>query len=184
MDVAGRIAARNDLVRLRPLPEQPMVAAVVVCHWPSRRVDSIFRFAPESYRSADDLLATGTAARIRGDHIFRLLFLPWQRRCIPEPGVAIERRSRYPSVYDPTPSRHARAMGDHFYCDSCGSGSEYITNGPGGRTCIARRHWPAFWAGLVAKPIECTEERRHRRSSCRCFGDNCAGSSDPSGTTD
>src|SRR4029453_7520350 len=117
MDVAGRLSPRNDIFRLRPVPEQPMVAAVVVCHWPGRRVDSIFRFAPESYRSADDFLATGTAARIRGDDIFRLLFLPWQRRCVPKPGVAIERRSRYPGVYDPRSAGHARAMGDGFYCN-------------------------------------------------------------------
>src|SRR4029450_11075788 len=110
MDVAGSTAARNDVVRLRPVPEQPMVAATVVCHWPGRRLNSISRFATESYRSADDLLATATAARIWGNDIFRHLLLPWQRRCVPEPGVAIERRSGYPGIYEPISAGHVRAM--------------------------------------------------------------------------
>ena len=128
-----------------------MVATAMVCHWPGRRLDSISRFAPESYRSADDLLATATATRIRGYDIFRHLLLPWQRRSFSEPGVAIERRSRYPGVYEPVSARHARAMDNRFHRNYCGSAGEYVTNGPGGRTCIDGRHWPAFWPGASAK---------------------------------
>ena len=54
-----------------------MVAAAVVCYWPGRRLDRISWFATESYRGADDLLATATAARIWGYDIFRHLLLPW-----------------------------------------------------------------------------------------------------------
>src|SRR4030095_2860077 len=102
-----------------------MAATAVVCHWPSRRLDSISRFAPESYRSADDLLATATATRIPGYDIFRHLFLSWQRRCSSEPGVAIERRSRYPGVYEAFPTRHARGMDNLFCCHYCWSAGDY-----------------------------------------------------------
>src|SRR5436190_6552188 len=159
-----------------------MVAAAVVCHWRGRRLDSISRFATESYGSADDLLATATAARIWGYDIFRHLLLPWQRRCVPEPGVAIERRSRYPSVYEPISAGDARAMDNRFYCNYSGSTGEYVANGPGGSACIAGRHWPAFWPGIVAKTTRCAEERRHRRRACPYFGADCIGSSDSSGT--
>src|SRR4029453_621229 len=108
-----------------------MAATAVVCHWPGRRLDSISRFAPESYRSADDLLATTTATGIWGYDIFRHLFLPWQRRCFSEPGLAIERRSRYPGVYEPTSARDARGMDNRFHRNYCGCAGEYVTNGPG-----------------------------------------------------
>src|SRR5436190_2415500 len=160
-----------------------MVASAVVCHWLGRRLDSISRFAPESYRSADDLLAAATATRIRGYDIFRHLLLPWERRCFPKLGVAVERRSRYPGVYAPISAGHARAMDNRFHCNNCGSAGEYVTNGPGGRACIAGRHWPSFWPGIVAETPRRTEERRHRRRACHCFGADRAGSSDSSGTT-
>src|SRR6516165_7486429 len=112
-----------------------MVAAAVVCYRPCRRLDRISRFATESYRSADDFLATAATARIRGDDIFRHLLLPWQRRSVPELGVASERRSRCPGVYDPRPAGHARAMDNRSSPNDCGSG-EYVTNGSGGRGCV------------------------------------------------
>src|SRR5215831_6722936 len=143
-----------------------MVPAAVVCYRPRRGLDRISRFATESYRSADDLLATGAAARIRGDDIFRHLLLPWQRRNVPELGVASERRSRYPGVYDARPAGHARAMDNRSSRNHCGSGGEYVTNGSGGRSCIARRYRCAFWPGNVAKNTRCAEERRRRRSAC------------------
>src|SRR5207248_11562876 len=97
----------------------------------------ISRVAAESNRSADVLLAAATATRIRGYVIFRHLLLPWQRRCFPKLGVAVERRSRYPGVYAPISAGHARAMDNRFHCNNCGSAGEYVTNGPGGRACIA-----------------------------------------------
>src|SRR5262245_25513130 len=98
MDVAGNIAARNHIVRLRHVRKQSMVAVAVVCHRLGRWLDSISRIATESHRSADDLLATAAATRVRGNDIFRHLLLSWQRGCIPEFGVAVERRPRYPGV--------------------------------------------------------------------------------------
>src|SRR5215470_4252182 len=135
-----------------------MVAVAVVCHRPRRRLDRIFRFATESYRSADDLLASAAAARIRGDDIFRCLLLPWQRRSVPEPGVASERRSRYPGVYDARPAGDARAMDDRSSRNHCGSGGEYVANGSDGRSCIAGRYRRAFWPENVAKTTRCAEE--------------------------
>src|SRR6476620_6222172 len=128
-----------------------MVAAAMVCHRLRRRLDRISRFATESYRSADDLLATAAAARIRGDDIFRHLLLPWQRRSVPEPGMAVECGSRYPGVYYPRPAGHARAMDNRSPRNHCGSGGEYVTNGSDSRSCIARRYRRAFWPGNVAK---------------------------------
>ena len=61
-----------------------------------------------------DLLATATAARIWGYDVFRHLLLPWQRRCVPEPGVAIDRRPCYPGVYEPITAWIARAIGQSF----------------------------------------------------------------------
>src|SRR6516165_5112874 len=160
-----------------------MVAAVVVCYRPRRRLDRISRFATESYRCADDLLASAASARIRGDDIFRHLLLPWQRRSVPELGLASERRSRYPGVYDPRPAGHARAMDNRSSPNDCGGGGEYVTNGSGGRGCVARRYRRAFWPGYVAKTTRCAEERRRRRSACDYFGANRARSSGPSGAT-
>src|SRR5262249_41242424 len=134
-----------------------MVAAAVVCYQPRRRLDRVSGSTTESYRSADDLLASAAAARIRGDDIFRHLLLPWQRRSVPEPGVASERRSRYPSVYDPRPARRARAMDNRSSPNHCGSGGEYVTNGSGDRGCVACHYRRAFWPGYVAKTIPCAE---------------------------
>src|SRR5215471_2386911 len=160
-----------------------MVAAAVVCYRPCRRLDRISRFATESYRSADDLLATAAAARIQGDDIFRHLLLPWQRRSVPELGVASERRSRYPSVYDPRPAGHARSMVNRSSPNDCGGGGEYVTNGSGGHSCVARRYRRAFWPRYVAKTTRWAEERRRRRSACHYFRAHRARSSGPSGAT-
>ncbi len=160
-----------------------MVAAAVVCHWRGRRLDSISRFATESYRSADDLLATATAARIWGYDVFRHLLLPRQRRCLPEPGVAIERRARHPGFYEPISAGHACAMDNRSHRNSCGSCGEYVTNVPSGRACIAGRHWSTFWPGIVTKTTGYAEERRHGRCNGPCFGADCVGSSNSSGTT-
>src|SRR5882757_8244738 len=160
-----------------------MVAAGVVCHWPGRRLDSFSGFAPEGYGSADDLLATTTAARIWGYDIFRHLLLPLHRRCVPEPGVAIDCRPWYPGVYEPIAAWHARAMDNRFYYNNRGSGGEYVTHGPSGRACFADHPWPAFWPGIVAKTTRCAEERRHRRRARLYLGADCSGSSDSSGTT-
>src|SRR5215467_1674591 len=153
MDVSRCIAARNDIIRLRPVPEQPMVVAAVVRHRSGRRLDLIPRSATESYRSTDDLLATATTARIWGDDIFRYLLLPWQCRCVPEPGLAIERRSRYPNVYEQISAGHAGVVDNRFYRNNCGSRGEYVTNGSGGRACTAGRDLPLFWPAIVAKTI-------------------------------
>src|SRR4030095_10345545 len=122
-----------------------MVAAAVVYCQPRRGLDRISRFATESYRSADDLLAIAAAARIRGDDIFCHLLLPWQRWSVPELGVASARRSRYPGVYDARPAGHARAMDNRSSRNHGGSGGEYVTNGSGGRSCIARCYRRALW---------------------------------------
>src|SRR5262245_46695495 len=132
-----------------------MVAAAVVCHRLSRRLDRISGFATESYRSADDLLATAAAARLQGDDIFRHLLLPWQRRSVPELGVASERRSRYPGVYDSRPAGHARAMDNRSSRNHCGSGGEYVTNGSGGCGCVGRSYRRGFWDGYVWEINQC-----------------------------
>ena len=67
------------------------------------------------------------------------------------PGVAIERRSRYPGVYEPISARDARAMDSRFHRNYCGCAGEYVTNGAGGRAFINGRHWPAFWTGALRK---------------------------------
>src|SRR5262245_12824925 len=114
MDVAGNIAARNDIVHLRSVRKQSLVAATVVRHRPGRRLDIIPGIATESDRSTNDLLAAATAARIWGDNIFRHLLLSWQRRGIPKPRLAVERRSRDQSVYEPIPAGDACAMDNRF----------------------------------------------------------------------
>ena len=146
-----------------------MVAAAVVCHWSGRRLDSISRFAPESYWGADDFLATATAARIQGYDIFRHLLLPWQRRCVPKLGVAVERWSRYPCVYEGIQPGMRALWTIVFIITIAGVAGEYVTNGPGGRACIAGRYRPAFWPGNVAKNTRCAEERRYRRCACSLF---------------
>src|SRR5205814_5704776 len=98
-----------------------MVAAAVVCHWRGRRLDSISRFATESYRSAVDLLATATAARIWGCDAFRHLLLLRQRRCLPEPGVAVERWARHPGFYEPILAGLACAMDNRSLRNSSAS---------------------------------------------------------------
>ncbi len=70
-----------------------------------------------------------------------------------------------------------------FIVTIAGVRGEYVTHGPGGRAFIAARHWPAFWPGIVAKITGYAEERRHDRCDCPCFGVDCVGSSDSSGTT-
>src|SRR4030095_9109205 len=161
-----------------------MVATAMVSHWPGRRLDSIFGFAPESYGSADDLLATAATERAASRYdIFRHLFLSWQRRCVPELGVAIERRSSYPGVYEPMSTGNARTVDNRFYCNNYWSSRQYVTRGPRCCACVGGCDWRAFWPGIVAKTIRCEEERRHRRRACHYFGVDCAGSSDSSGTT-
>src|SRR5215813_8460588 len=160
-----------------------MVAAALVCHWPGRRLDSISGFAPEGYGSTDDLLATATATRIRRYDVFRHLFLPWQRRCVSEPRVAIECRSRYPGVYEPISARDARVMDNRSYCNYRGCAGEHVTNGPGGRACINGRHWPAFWTGASAKVIWLAEERRDGGCTCYCFRADCDGAGGAFGAT-
>src|ERR1043166_8482006 len=160
-----------------------MVATAVVCHWPGRRLDRISRFAPESYGSADDLLATATAARIWGYDIFRHLFLPWQRRCVPEPGLAIERRSRYSGVYAPISAGHARAMDNRFHYNNCRSSREYVTNGAVGCSRVARCYWPSFWTDASARVVRCPEECGRGWYACHHFGADCARAGNAFGTT-
>src|SRR5262249_2797809 len=124
-----------------------MAAAAVVCHRSVRRLDSISRSASESYGGTNDLLATATAAGIWGHYIFRHLFLSRERRCVPELGLAVERRPRYPGIYARISARHARVMDNRFYYNYCGSVGEHVANGASGRACIADPRWPAFWPG-------------------------------------
>src|SRR5262249_48733421 len=116
-------------------------------------------------------------------HIFRHLFLSWQRRRVSEPGVAIERRSRYPIFYEQIAAGHARAMDNRFYCNNCGRTGEYLTHGPCGRARTAGRYWPAFWPEIVTSTTRCAEERGHRRHASDCFDADCAGAGDSFGAT-
>src|SRR5215831_453799 len=147
MDVSRCFPARDDVVRFGLVPEQPLVAAAMVCDRSRRRLDCVFGVAPESHGCADDLLATTSAARVWRYHVFRYLFLPWKCRCVFEPSLAIERRLGYPGIHEPIPSGHARAMDNRFYFNDCRSAGEYVAHGPASRTRVAGCDRAVFWTG-------------------------------------
>src|ERR1051325_4784213 len=122
-----------------------MVFTAVVCYWTGRWLDRISRFASEGNGRASDFLATATPIAIRRSHIFRDLFLSWQRRCIPELSMAAERRSRHPGVYEPFSTGNACAMDNRFCCNYRQRIGEYFANGAVCCPYIDRNHWFAFW---------------------------------------
>src|SRR5690242_11812094 len=136
-----------------------MAITAVVCYWAGRRLHRISRLASEGYGSGNDFLATAAAVTIRRSHIFRDLFLSWQRRCFPKLGMAVERRSRYPGIYEPFSTWNACAM-DNRFCFNCRwSIGEYVANGARCCPCAAGSHWFAFWPKLVATTTPCAKER-------------------------
>src|SRR2546430_15091625 len=101
MDGSIGTAARNDVVRVGSVPEQPLVTAALVYDRSRRRFDSIFGIGPESDRCPDDLLANGAPAGGPGYHIFCHVFLSRKWRSGPEPGLALERRSCFSRIQVP-----------------------------------------------------------------------------------
>src|SRR5262249_22655372 len=177
------VAARDDVVRLGFIPEQPLVAAALVCDRSRRRVDSVFLGASESGGRTDDLLATATAGRGRRYRGFCYVVLPWKCRCFFVPGLATERRSCYSGIHEPIPSRHSRAMDNGLYLNDRRSAGEHLAHGSAGRACIAGSYRPALWTDASTKIFWRTEELRDSRCSCCWFDADCAGAGDAFGTT-
>ncbi len=158
-----------------------MVTSSVVHDWSRRRLDCLSWFAPESDGRADDLLADG--ASLGSNYFFCNILLPRQCRSVPESGLAINCRSRYPCLCHARSSCGGCNVDKRFCFDCCRSAGQYVADGPVDRAIVTDYDLPEVWTSVPAKAFA----RGKRRCLCGCDrhspNPDCGGAGDSSGST-
>src|SRR4030095_11738298 len=181
MDDSRGATALCNFIRCRSFSEQPVVTSSVVHDWPYRGLDCLSWFAAESDGCTDDLLADG--ACLRSNSVFCNLLLPRECRSVPESGLAVNCRSRYPQLCHPKSPCPACNVDQRFCFDPRRSAGQHVADGPVDRVIVAYCDRSAVWTDASAKAFPHWERRRF----CRCDRDSpnsgCARAGESSGAT-